>query len=83
MSMKILLLDIDSKIPNLVLIKFSAWQRIKMIRFSKSHGEKLLAEKPGKGVIEARGRYRPRRLISTGLFVQDHLLEVVEDYPYS
>lgn len=34
-----------------------------------------------KGVIVTQARY-PRHVISTGMFIRDHLLEVVEDYIY-
>ena len=34
-----------------------------------------------KGKIVARGRY-PRSIVSTGMWIRDHLLEVGEDYPF-
>lgn len=40
-----------------------------------------MAEKVGKGVIIAKGRY-PRFLISTGMWIREHLLAVEEDYPF-
>ena len=42
-----------------------------------------MAKKLGKGVIEVRGRYRPRKIICTGLFIRSHLLECGEDYPFN
>ena len=36
-----------------------------------------------KGVIEAPGRYRPRKMVSTGIWIRDHLLQNVEDYPFN
>jgi len=36
-----------------------------------------------KGVIETPGKYRPRRMVSTSMWIRDHLLQNVEDYIFS
>lgn len=40
-------------------------------------------KKIGIGIIEVPGRFRPRIMVSTGMFIRDHLLDVVEDYPFN
>jgi len=41
-----------------------------------------MSKKVGLGLIEVPGRFRPRIMVSTGMFIRDHLLETVQDYSY-
>lgn len=43
---------------------------------------RILSKKIGIGLIEVPGRFRPRIMVSTGMWIRDYLLDVVEDYSY-
>jgi len=43
---------------------------------------RIMSKKVGLGLIEVSGRFRPRIMVSTGMWIRDYLLGTVEDYPY-